>query len=126
MLPRLGILERQEVESMTSTFAFALEALVAHNVSGMEPSCTTRFAHEFSLVASMIHPLSLRPICIIVPNLALAASQVRLPTLFADHACPFLTFGVLQRMLRELAVAELVKAFDTLVSLVLVWGIPAL
>ena len=76
MLPRLGILERQEVESMTSKFAFALEALVAHKVSGMEPLCTTRFAHEFSLVASMIHPLSLCPICILVPNLALAASQV--------------------------------------------------
>ena len=126
MLPRLGILERQEVESMTSKFAFALEALVAHKVSGMEPLCTTRFAYEFSLVASMIHPLGLRPICIIVPNLALAASQGRLPTLFADHACPFLTFGVLQRMLRELAEAEFIKAFDTLVSLVLVWGIPAL
>ena len=76
VLTQLGIFEHQDVEFMTSKFAFALEACVAHNVSRMEPLCTTGFAHEFSLVASMIHPLSLCPVCVLVPNLALAASQV--------------------------------------------------
>ena len=76
VLTQLGIFEHQNVECMTSKFAFASQACVAHDVPRVEPLCTTGLAHEFSFVASMIHPLSLRPICIIVPNLALAASQV--------------------------------------------------
>ena len=76
VLTQLSIFEHEDVEFTTSKFAFALQACAAHDVPRMEPLCTTGFAHEFSLVASMIHPLSLCPVCVLVPNLALAASQV--------------------------------------------------
>ena len=74
VLTQLGIFEHEDVEFTTSKFAFALEARVAHNVPRMEPLCTTGFAHEFSFVASMIHPLSLCPVRVLIPNFALAAS----------------------------------------------------